>query len=385
MKIHEYQAKELLKSYGVKVPKGEVATSLEEVETIAAKYGKCVIKAQIHSGGRGKAGGVKLAENVEDAKAKAAKILHQRLITNQSGPEGKLVNKVLVGECCDIAKEFYLSITIDNAKENLVIIASAEGGTEIEEIAKDNPELIIKENYLLSAGLKAENIKNVAEAIKLDTKYYSQFEALLMAMHQLLIDKDASLVEINPLIISGEDLIALDAKVNFDDNALMLHPEIVELRDPSEEDPKELEAEKYDLNYIALDGNIACLVNGAGLAMATMDIIQKFGGRPANFLDVGGSATAEKITAAFEILLADPKVEAILVNIFGGIMKCDIIAEGIVEATKKTNLNVPLVVRLEGTNQKEGSAILANSGIEIIYAEGLSNAAKKAVAAAGGK
>jgi len=383
MKIHEYQAKEIMKEYGIKVPKEELALSIKEVEEKASLFDGCVIKAQIHSGGRGKAGGVKLADNVEDAVEKAQSILGNYLYTKQSGPKGKLVNKLLISEKINIDAEYYLSVTVDNAKANLVIIASSEGGTEIEELAISNPEKIAKVNIPLTYGLRSFHIDEVASALKLEGDLKKELSEILKALYNIVIDKDASLVEINPLILSDNHLVALDAKMNFDDNALFMHPDIEALADPLEEDPKELEAKKYDLNYIALDGNIACLVNGAGLAMATMDIISKFGGKPANFLDVGGSASEEKVTAAFNILLQDENVSAILVNIFGGIMKCDVIASGIVEAAKKCDVKVPLIVRLEGTNVKQGKEILNNSGLSFIQADDLASAAKKAVEAGG--
>ena len=386
MKIHEYQAKELLGAYGVPVPGGEVAETPEEVFEAAKAYDKCVIKAQIHSGGRGKGGGVKLANNPEEAKTIAEKMIGMQLVTKQTGPEGKLVRKVLVTEATNIAKEYYLSIAVDNENAGLVIIASAAGGTEIEETAANHPELIVKEPISVYEGFHNYKGIEVARKLGLSGDLQKEFIGILRNMTKLFIEKDCSLVEINPLVLTEEGhLLALDAKVNFDDNALMRHPEIVALRDVNEENPKEVKASEYDLNYISLEGNIGCLVNGAGLAMATMDIIKKFGGEPANFLDVGGSATTERVTAAFEILLSDPNVKAIMVNIFGGIMKCDIIAEGVVAAAKNIGMTVPLVVRLEGTNVDRGKEILKESGLAIIAAEDMADAARKAVAAAGGK
>lgn len=385
MKIHEYQAKELMGEYGIPVPAGTLAETPEEVYEAAKKYGKCVVKAQIHSGGRGKGGGVKFASTPEEAKEIGEKMLGMQLVTKQTGPEGKLVRKVLVTEPSDIKKEIYLSVTVDNDNAGLVIIASGEGGTEIEDLAKDHPEKIIKENVSVYEGFHNYNGIEVAKKIGLPAELQKDFVKMLRNMIKLFMDKSCSLVEINPLIIDSNDkLLALDAKINFDDNALMRHPEIVELRDIFEEDEKEARAKEFDLNYISLTGNIGCLVNGAGLAMATMDIIQKFGGSPANFLDVGGSATTERVTAAFEILLSDPNVKAIMVNIFGGIMKCDVIAEGVVAAAKKIGINVPLVVRLEGTNVERGKEILKESGLNIIAAADMADAAHKAVEAAKG-
>ena len=386
MKIHEYQAKELLGAYGVPVPGGVVAGTPEEVFEAAKAYDKCVIKAQIHSGGRGKGGGVKLATNPEEAKAIAEKMIGMQLVTKQTGPEGKLVRKVLVTEATNIAKEYYLSIAVDNENAGLVIIASAAGGTEIEDTAANHPELIIKEPISIYEGFHNYKGIEVARKMGLTGDLQKEFIAILRSMTKLFVEKDCSLVEINPLVLTEEGhLLALDAKVNFDDNALMRHPDVVALRDVTEENPKEVKASEFDLNYISLEGNIGCLVNGAGLAMATMDIIKKFGGEPANFLDVGGSATTERVTAAFEILLSDPNVKAIMVNIFGGIMKCDIIAEGVVAAAKKIGMTVPLVVRLEGTNVERGKEILKESGLAIIPAEDMADAARKAVEAAGGK
>ena len=385
MKIHEYQAKELLGAYGVPVPTGEVATTAEEVYEIAKKYPKCVVKAQIHSGGRGKGGGVKLANSPEEAKEIAEKMIGMQLVTKQTGPEGKEVRKVLVTEATDIKKEYYLSIAVDNENAGLVIIASAAGGTEIEDTAVNHPELIIKEPLSVYEGFHNYKGIEVARRMGIPAELQKEFIGMLRNMTRLFIEKDCSLVEINPLVETADGkLLALDAKVNFDDNALMRHPDVVELRDVTEEDAKEVRASEFDLNYISLDGNIGCLVNGAGLAMATMDIIKKFGGQPANFLDVGGSATTERVTAAFEILLSDPNVKAIMVNIFGGIMKCDIIAEGVVAAANKIGMTIPLVVRLEGTNVARGKEILKESGLAIIAAEDMADAAKKAVECVGG-
>ena len=385
MKIHEYQAKELLAAYGVPVPGGQVASTPEEVYEYAKTYEKCVIKAQIHSGGRGKGGGVKLADSPEKAKEIAEAMIGMQLVTKQTGPEGKTVRKVLVTEATDIQKEYYLSIAVDNENASLVIIASAAGGTEIEETAVNHPELIVKEPISVYEGYHNYEGIEVARRLGLTGDLRKEFLSILADMTRLFFEKDCSLVEINPLVLTGEGhLLALDAKINFDDNALMRHPDIAALRDTQEEDPKEVRASEYDLNYISLDGNIGCLVNGAGLAMATMDIIKKFGGEPANFLDVGGSATTERATAAFEILLSDPNVKAIMVNIFGGIMKCDIIAEGVVIAARNLGMTVPLIVRLEGTNVERGREILKESGLAIIPADDMADAARKAVEAAGG-
>ena len=385
MKIHEYQAKKIMADYGINTDNGIVCETSEEVYEAAEKFGKCVVKAQIHSGGRGKGGGVKLANNPNEAREIADKMLGMCLVTKQTGPEGKTVHKVLVTPANEIKKEYYLSVTVDNENAGLVVIASGAGGTEIEEMAANSPELIIKENISIYEGYHNYNGLEVARRMGIPAELTKDFINMLRAMVKLFVEKNCSLVEINPLIIDGNDkLFALDAKITFDDNALMRHPEIVELRDILEEDPKEVKASEFDLNYISLTGSIGCLVNGAGLAMATMDIISKFGGSPANFLDVGGSATTEKVTAAFEILLSDPNVKAIMVNIFGGIMRCDIIAEGIVAAANELGINVPLIVRLEGTNVEKGKEILQKSGLNIIAAEDMADAARKAVNAANG-
>ncbi len=384
MKIHEYQAKELFLQYGIPTGTGVVCETAEEVFEAAKEINVPVmVKAQIHSGGRGKGGGVKYAATADDAKAIAEKMIGMNLVTKQTGEEGKTVHKVLVTPAGEIKKEYYLSVTVDNESAGLVIIASGEGGTEIEEMAVKTPEKIIKEYVSVYEGFHNYNGIEVARRMGIPAELTKDFVALLRNLIKLFMEKNCSLVEINPLTIDGNDkLFALDAKINFDDNALMRHPEIVELRDVLEEDPKEVRASEFDLNYISLSGNIGCLVNGAGLAMATMDIIQKFGGTPANFLDVGGSATTERVTAAFEILLSDPNVKAIMVNIFGGIMKCDVIAEGVVAAANKLSLTVPLVVRLEGTNVERGKEILNASGLNIIAAADMADAAHKAVEAA---
>lgn len=385
MKIHEYQAKELLSRYGVSVQKGYMAESAEDAVSMAKALGAdtFVVKAQVHSGGRGKAGGVKLARSVEEVGKIAENMLGMKLVTNQTGPDGKIVRKILITDAADIEKEYYLSVTVDNERAGFMIIASGEGGTEIEETAIKNPEKIVKEFIPYATGLKDYHARYVGGKMGIPPEQIKSFITTLKSMYELLVEKDCSLVEINPLVLTkGGKLIALDAKVNFDDNALFRHPDIAELRDLNEEDPKEIEAGKYDLNYISLNGNIGCMVNGAGLAMATMDIIKAFGGTPANFLDVGGSATTERVTAAFKILLSDPNVKAIMVNIFGGIMKCDVIAGGIVEAAHETKLSVPLVVRLDGTNVEKGKEILSSSGLKIIPAESMAEAARLAVSAA---
>ena len=367
MKIHEYQAKELLAAYGVPVPDGLLALTPEEAKEATEKLGgQSVVKAQVHCGGRGKAGGVKLAKSPEEAFSIAQNMLGMTLVSKQTGPEGKVVHKVY----------------ITKAVATLVIIASGEGGTEIEETSEKNPEAIVKEQVSILTGLKSYEALEVAKRIGIPAENRKEFAAILQKMYKLYVEKDCSLIEINPLILTGDgSLSALDAKITFDDNALARHPEVALLRDEQEEDPKEVRASKSDLNYVALDGNIGCMVNGAGLAMATMDIIKKFGGSPANFLDVGGSATEERVTTAFEILLSDPHVKAIMVNIFGGIMKCDIIASGIVAAAKAIDIQVPVVVRLEGTNVELGKKILEESGLALISAKDMADAARKSVSA----
>ncbi len=383
MKIHEYQAKELLAAYGVPVPEGLLALTPEEAKEATEKLGgQSVVKAQVHCGGRGKAGGVKLAKSPEEAFSIAQNMLGMTLVSKQTGPEGKVVHKVYVTKAVDIRKEYYLSLTADASSASLVIIASGEGGTEIEETSLKNPEAIVKEQVSVLTGLKSYEALEVAKRIGIPAENRKEFVAILQKMYKLYVEKDCSLIEINPLILTGDgSLSALDAKITFDDNALARHPEVALLRDEQEEDPKEVRASKSDLNYVALDGSIGCMVNGAGLAMATMDIIKKFGGSPANFLDVGGSATEERVTTAFEILLSDPHVKAIMVNIFGGIMKCDIIASGIVAAAKAIDIQVPVVVRLEGTNVELGKKILEESGLALISAKDMADAAHKSVSA----
>ncbi len=385
MKIHEYQAKEILKKFGVPVPPAVVTQDPEEAFRIAKDLGgTVVVKAQIHAGGRGKGGGVKVVKTPEEAKEAAKKILGMQLITHQTGPEGTKVLKVLVEKGSAIARELYLGVVLDRAQSRLVIMASSEGGMDIEEVAAKTPEKILKVTVDPAAGFQAYQGRLLGFQLGLSPALISQFVKLLQGLYQAYVKYDCSLAEINPLVITQDDqIIALDAKINFDDNALFRHKDVEEMRDLNEEDPNESLAKKYDLSYIALDGNIGCLVNGAGLAMATMDIIKLYGGEPANFLDVGGGATTEKVTAAFKIILSDPKVKGILVNIFGGIMKCDVIATGVVAAAKEVGLKVPLVVRLLGTNVDLGKKILADSGLPIISADRMDEAAEKVVKAVG--
>ncbi len=392
MNIHEYQAKELFVKYGVPTPAGTVAGTKAEAAAAATALGGqgLVVKAQVHAGGRGKGtfkngfkGGVHLAETADQAADFAEQMLGQTLVTHQTGPEGKLVSKVLIAKGIDIKKEYYLAILMDRATERPVIVISSEGGMNIEEVAEHTPNLIINEPVNPALGLQSYQCKKLAKAVGLGSDKLRSFEKVLTALYKLFIACDCSMVEINPLVETPDgEILALDAKFNFDDNALYRHPEISALRDITEEDPREVEASKFDLNYIGLDGNIACMVNGAGLAMATMDIIKHCGGDPANFLDVGGGAKEDQVREAFRILCADPKVEAILVNIFGGIMKCDVIAQGIINAAKTIELRVPLIVRLEGTNVALGRQLLQDSGLPIITANDLADAAAKAVQAA---
>ena len=380
MKIHEYQAKEIFRQYGVTVPEGKVAYTPQEAENIAKELGggTVVVKAQIHAGGRGKGGGVKIAKNPADAKKLAQDILGMNLKTHQTGPEGQEVKKILVEQGLDIAKEFYLGIVLDRETSKVNFIASSEGGMEIEVVAAKSPEKIVRQSGDPTTGFLPFQGRKLAYALGLEGKAIKQAVKFMHALYKVYVENDATLLEINPLILTkGGDIMALDAKMNFDDNALFRHSNISELRDLDEEDPKEIEASKFNLSYISLDGNIGCLVNGAGLAMATMDIIKLSGAEPANFLDVGGGANTEQVTAAFKILLADPNVKGVLVNIFGGILKCDVIAEGIVTAAKEVKLNVPLVVRLEGTNFERGRQILKDSGLAITPADGMKDAAKK--------
>lgn len=385
MKIHEYQGKALLRKYGVVVPRGKPAFSVDEAVAVAEELGGpvWVVKAQIHAGGRGKGGGVKLARSMDEVRQIAGEILGMQLVTHQTGPEGQKVRRLLVEEGADIKKEYYVGIVTDRASQRVAVMASAEGGMEIEEVAERNPDAILKEFVDPAVGLTNEQATKLARGIGVPEASIEKAVAEFQKLYQVYTDTDAELAEINPLILTGSgDIIALDAKFNFDSNALFRHDDILEFRDLDEEDPAEIEASKFDLAYIQLDGNIGCLVNGAGLAMATMDTIKLFGGEPANFLDVGGGATAEKVTEAFKIMLANKDVKAILVNIFGGIMRCDVIAEGVITACKAVNLNVPLVVRMKGTNEELGKKMLAESGLPIISADTMAEAATKVVAAA---
>ena len=387
MNIHEYQGKEILRKYGVPVPRGIPCFSVDEAVKAAESLGGnvWVVKAQIHAGGRGKAGGVKLARSIEEVRQVAGEILGMTLKTHQTGPEGQKVRRLLVEEGADIRKEYYVGLVVDRGSQRVTLMASSEGGMDIEEVAEKTPELIHKVEIDPEAGLTDAQADEVARKIGIPEESIPKARVALQGLYKAYWETDASLAEINPLILDGKgDIIALDAKLNFDSNALFRHPEIVAMRDTDEEDPAEIEASKYDLAYIQLDGNIGCLVNGAGLAMATMDTIKLFGGEPANFLDVGGGATTEKVTEAFKIMLRNPNLKAILVNIFGGIMRCDVIAEGVVAASKAVGLKVPLVVRMKGTNEDQGKRILAESGLPIISADTMGEAAQKVVTAAAG-
>ena len=385
MNIHEYQAKDLLRKFGVSVPRGGVAYTADEAVKVAEELGGpvWVVKSQIHAGGRGKAGGVKLAKSIEEVKKFSSEMIGSNLVTHQTGPEGKEVTRVYVEEGCDIKRELYLGILVDRTSSRITIMASTEGGMDIEEVAANSPEKILKLSVDPVTGLQAHHSRQIGYGLGLEGGQVKSCIRFLDGMYRAFTELDASVVEINPLVVTGEgDVVALDAKMNFDDNALFRHENIAELRDETEEDPTELEATKYDLNYVKLDGNIGCMVNGAGLAMATMDIIKYYGGEPANFLDVGGGATRDRVTAAFKLILSDPNVEALLVNIFGGIMRCDVIAEGVVAAAREVSLSVPLCVRLAGTNVELGKRILEESGLPIIAADDLADAAEKAVMAA---
>jgi succinyl-CoA synthetase beta subunit len=387
MKIHEYQGKEILKRYGVAVPRGYPCFSVDEAMKAAGALGGpvWVVKAQIHAGGRGKGGGVKLARSKDEVRAHASSILGMQLVTHQTGPQGQKVRRLLVEEGADIKKELYVGMVIDRATQRVCLMASSEGGMDIEEVAAKTPEKIHKVFIDPARGLTDAEADDVAVKIGVPAASVPQARAVLQGLYKAFWETDASLAEINPLILTGDGrVVALDAKMNFDSNALFRHPDIVEMRDLDEEDPAEIEASKFDLSYIQLDGNIGCLVNGAGLAMATMDTIKLFGGEPANFLDVGGGATTEKVTEAFKLMLRSPKLKAILVNIFGGIMRCDVIAEGVVAASKAVGLKVPLVVRMKGTNEALGKQILADSGLPIISADTMAEAAERVVAAARG-
>ncbi|KZZ82863.1 MULTISPECIES: ADP-forming succinate--CoA ligase subunit beta [Bacillaceae] len=386
MNIHEYQGKEILRKYGVAVPNGKVAFTVEEAVEAAKELGTqvTVVKAQIHAGGRGKAGGVKVAKNLDEVKEYASEILGKTLITHQTGPEGKEVKRLLIEEGCDIKKEYYVGLVLDRDSSRVVLMASEEGGTEIEEVAEKTPEKIFKESVDPAVGLQMYQARRIAFNINIPRELVGQAAKFMMSLYKAFTEKDCSIAEINPLVVTGDGkVMALDAKLNFDANSLYRQKDVLEYRDLDEEDAKEIEASKYDLSYISLDGKIGCMVNGAGLAMATMDIINYYGGEPANFLDVGGGATAEKVTEAFKIILSDQNVKGIFVNIFGGIMKCDIIAEGVVEATKQVGLEIPLVVRLEGTNVELGKQILKDSGLNITAAESMADGAQKIVSLVG--
>ncbi|GJL80573.1 MAG: succinate--CoA ligase [ADP-forming] subunit beta [marine bacterium B5-7] len=386
MKIHEYQGKQILREYDVAVPRGVACFSVDDAVSAAQDLGGevWVVKAQIHAGGRGKGGGVKVAKSIDEVKSYADEILGMTLITHQTGPQGQVVKRLLVEEGADIKDELYIGLVVDRSSQKVVFMASSEGGTEIEKVAEETPEKIHKELIDPEAGLTNEQARSLAADIGIPVSAIEEAAELFKKLYQAFWDKDASLAEINPLIVTNDDrIIALDAKINFDDNALYRHPELLEMRDLDEEDPDEIEAAKFGLSYISLDGNIGCLVNGAGLAMATMDIIKLYGAEPANFLDVGGGATTEQVTEAFKIMLKSDKLKAILVNIFGGIMRCDVVAEGLVNAAREVNLKVPLVVRLEGTNVEKGREIIEQSGIEIITATNMADAAEKVSAVAG--
>ncbi len=384
MKIHEYQAKEILKKFGVAIPRGILATTPLQAEVAARQLGGgiCAVKAQIHAGGRGKAGGIKLARSPEEAKIHAEELIGAVLVTPQTGPQGQEVRKLYIEEGMRIARELYLGITLDRERSRMTVMASSEGGVDIEEVAKAHPEKILKEAVDPLVGFMPYQARQLAFALGLQGDSVGAFVRFATGLSAAVVATDASLAEINPLVVTASGgVIALDAKLNFDDNALYRHPDVAAMRDPGEEDPKERQAKEYDLSYIALDGDIGCMVNGAGLAMATMDVIKLAGGAPANFLDVGGGADEGKVTAAFKIILQDPNVKAVLVNIFGGIMKCDVIAKGVVAAAKQLGLSMPLVVRLQGTNVELGNEIMKKSGLDIIAAEDLGDAARKVVAA----
>ena len=392
MNIHEYQAKQLLAGYGVAVPRGKPAFTADEAQQAAQELGGnlWVVKSQIHAGGRGagrfkddpEGGGVRVVKSIENVRSNADAMLGSVLVTKQTGEAGKEVKRVYIEEGCDIARELYLGLLLDRASSRIVVMASSEGGMDIEEVAEKTPEKILKVTIDPATGMMPHHARKLSFGLGLEGKQINAGVKFMLAMYKAFTELDASIVEINPLVVTGGgDVIALDAKMNFDDNALYRHPELAELRDIDEEDPSEVEATKYDLNFVKLDGTIGCMVNGAGLAMATMDIIKLYGSNPANFLDVGGSAKVEQVIAAFKIITSDPAVKAILVNIFGGIMRCDIIAEGVVAAAKEVDLQIPLVVRLEGTNVEEGKQLLADSGLNIIAAHNLADAAEKAVAA----
>jgi len=381
MKIHEYQAKQILNKYGVQIPKGEVTDEPSKAREIVNKIGpKVVLKAQVHAGGRGKGGGIKLAGSSEEAEKIAKEMIGMTLVTHQTGPEGKLVKRILVEEALDIDRELYIGIVIDRAKEAPVVMASSEGGVEIEKVAAETPELIFKEYINPATGFLAFQARNLAFKLGLAGETFKQAVKFIMSLYRAFEATDASLAEINPLLVTKQgNVLALDAKMNFDDNALPRHPDIKEMRDLDEEEPLEVKASKFGLNYIKLDGNVGCMVNGAGLAMATMDIIMHSGGMPANFLDVGGGVSEEAVKNAFKILVSDKDVKAALINIFGGIVRCDLVSSGIVKAAKELSLNIPMVVRLEGTNVEEGKKILKESGLSFFPAESMKEAAEKVV------
>jgi len=383
MKIHEYQAKQILSRYGVKIPEGKVANNPPEAFEIARNLGGTVaVKAQIHAGGRGKGGGIKIAKNPEEAKEMASKLIGSKLVTPQTGDEGRVVQRVLIEEGLNIQREFYLGIVIDRSQQKLVFMASREGGVEIEEVARTSPDLILKETIQPGIGWQSFQARKIAFGLGLNAKTVGKASGLMSALYRAFEETDASMVEVNPLVLTEEgELYALDAKMSFDDNALDRHPEIVEMRDLSEEDPTEIEASRHRLSYIKLDGDVGCMVNGAGLAMATMDIIKMAGGSPANFLDVGGGANLEQVKNAFRILLLDENLKAVLINIFGGIVRCDVVAEGVVQAVKEEGVKVPVVVRLEGTNVEKGREILKDSGLDFLVATDMADAARKVVQA----
>jgi succinyl-CoA synthetase beta subunit len=386
MNIHEFQAKQILGRFGAPVPKGQAASTPEEAASAFKALGKptAVVKAQIHAGGRGKAGGVKLLSSAEEAREFAAKLLGKPLVTHQTGPQGRVVRRVYVEEASQVARELYLGMLVDRKAGCVSVIASTEGGMDIEEVAAKTPERIITEPIDPLLGMSGFLARKIAFALGLKDKQIGQFAGLASALYRAFLETDASLIEINPLVVTADGrVICLDAKMSFDDNGLFRHPDVRELRDPNEEDPAETEAAKYDLSYVHLDGNIGCMVNGAGLAMATMDIVKYYGAEPANFLDVGGGASTEKVAAAFRILLSDERVKAVLINIFGGIMQCDVLAQGVVEAARQVKLSVPLVVRMEGTNVEQGKKILAESGIKVISAADMADAARRVVKAIG--
>ena len=384
MNIHEHQAKKILKNYGAKVPNGIFACDIKDLlkKAKTLETDKYVLKAQIHSGGRGKAGGIKLVNNLEELEKEAKNLIGKILVTHQTGPQGRKVHRLYVEEASSINKEFYLSCLVDRESSKIAFISSDQGGMDIEEVAKNNPEKILTTKVEFKDQISDENCKQIIEIFNLDQEAYKEAQKLIKSIYKMFIEKDESLVEINPLILTKDNkIVCLDAKMKFDDNALFKHPEIIDLRDLNEEEETEIEASKYDLAYIKLDGKIGCMVNGAGLAMATMDIIKLYGEEPANFLDVGGGASKEKVSAAFKIILSDKNVKGILINIFGGIMRCDVLAKGLVEAAREIKINVPLVIRLAGTNYKEGKKVLDNSGLKIISASDLGDAAEKVVKA----